>query len=73
MAQLKQAERYDSIHRDFIFRKDDLVLVYKPIRKKGRSQKLLHRWLGSYIVLRKTTSVNYEVRLTKDPSSTGSP
>jgi hypothetical protein len=63
VAQLKQAERYDSSHRNFIFKKGDLVLVYKPIRRKGRSEKLLHRWLGPYIVLRQTTPGNYEVRL----------
>ena len=46
-----------------IFRKNDLVLIYKPIRKKGRSEKLLHRWMGPYIVIRQTTPVNYEVKL----------
>jgi len=46
-----------------IFRKNDLVLIYKPIRKKVRSEKLLHRWMGPYIVIRQTTPVNYEVKL----------
>ena len=45
VAQLKQAERYDSVHKDAIFHKNDLVLIYKPIRKKGRSEKLLHCWI----------------------------
>ena len=38
-------------------------LIYKPIRKKGRSEKLLHRWMGPYVVIRQTTPVNYEVKL----------
>jgi hypothetical protein len=63
VAQLKQAERYDSVHKDAIFHKNDLVFIYKPIRKKGRSEKLLHRWMGPYIVTRQTTPVNYEVKL----------
>ncbi|KZS21838.1 Uncharacterized protein APZ42_011159 [Daphnia magna] len=40
---------------------EDLVLVYKPFRKVGKSEKLLHRWLGPFKVLRKTTLVNYEL------------
>jgi hypothetical protein len=30
---------------------------------RGRSEKLLHRWLGPYLVVRQTTPVNYEVIL----------
>ena len=37
------------------------MLVYKPVRKVGKSEKLLHRWLGPFKVLRQTTPVNYEV------------
>ncbi|KZS06580.1 Uncharacterized protein APZ42_029917 [Daphnia magna] len=43
------------------FQAEDLVLVYKPFRKVGKSEKLLHRWLGPIKVLRHTTPVNYEV------------
>ncbi|KZS08016.1 Uncharacterized protein APZ42_028148 [Daphnia magna] len=39
------------------------VLIYKPIRKVGKSEKLLHRWLGPYTVIRQTTPSNYELRL----------
>lgn len=45
------------------FKKNDLVLVYKPFRKIGKSEKLLHRWLGPFKVLRQTTPVNYKVQL----------
>ncbi|KZS03675.1 Uncharacterized protein APZ42_033546, partial [Daphnia magna] len=61
--QEKQKKGYDARHNNLTFQKGDLVLVYKPIRKNGRSEKLLHRWIGPYIVLRQTTPVNYEVQL----------
>ncbi|KAI9558361.1 pol polyprotein [Daphnia sinensis] len=41
----KQKERHDSHHRDLSFQAGDLVLVYKPFRKVGKSEKLLHRCL----------------------------
>ena len=62
-AQEKQKQIYDAQHHDVSFQKGDVVLVYKPIRKKGRSDKLLHRWIGPYVVIRRTTPVNYEVKL----------
>jgi hypothetical protein len=61
--QEKQKKGYDARRCDTTFKKGDLVLIYKPIRKKGRSEKLLHRWIGPCIVLRQTTPVNYEVQL----------
>ncbi|KZR97175.1 Uncharacterized protein APZ42_008103, partial [Daphnia magna] len=61
MEQVKQKEAYDARHRELSFQAGDLVLVYKPFRKVGKSEKLLHRWLRPYKVLRQTTPVNYEV------------
>ena len=40
----------------------DLVLVYKLYRKKGPSEKLLHRFSGPYIVVRQSSSLNYIVK-----------
>ncbi|KAI9552205.1 hypothetical protein GHT06_022545 [Daphnia sinensis] len=57
----KQKEAYDARHRELSFQAGDLVLVYKPFRKVGKSEKLLRRWLGPYKVLRQTTPVNYGV------------
>ena len=54
---------YDATRREGIYKKGDFVLIFKPIRKIGRSEKLLHRWLGPYLVVRQTTPVNYEVIL----------
>jgi len=60
---MKQKERYDEGRREVKFSIGDLVLIYKPIRKVGKSDKLLHRWLGPYRVIKETTPVNYEVKL----------
>ena len=35
----------------------------KPFRKVRRAEKLLHRWQGPFTVIRQTTPVNYEVKL----------
>ena len=60
---MKQKVAYDATRREVIYKKGDCVLIFKPIRKIGRSEKLLHRWLGPYLVVRQTTPVNYEVIL----------
>ncbi|KZS04176.1 Uncharacterized protein APZ42_032920 [Daphnia magna] len=39
------------------------VLIYKPVRKIRRAEKLLHRWYGPYVVGRQTTPLNDEVKL----------
>ena len=71
LAQEKQTDRYNTTHKEVTFQRNDVVLVYKPIRKKGRSEKLLHRWMGPYLVIRQTNPVNYEVRL-QSPGNKGS-
>jgi hypothetical protein len=61
--QEKQKERYDMGHQVAKeFQPGEEVLVYKPIRKIGRAEKLLHHWHGPYVVQRKTASLNYEVK-----------
>ena len=63
MEHVKQRDKkqYDEKHREQQFEAGDLVLVYKPFRKVGKAEKLLHRWLGPFRVVRRTTPVNYEV------------
>ena len=51
--------------RDVSYSDGDLVLVYKPVRKVGKSEKLLHRWLGPFKIVRRTSEVNYEVQKIK--------
>ena len=60
---LAQKSYYDQKRRDASFTEGDLVLIYKPFRKVGKSEKLLHRWLGPYQVIRRISDVNYEVKL----------
>ena len=46
--QRKQEETYNESHRAVHYEAGDLVMVFKPIRKVKRAEKLLHRWLGPY-------------------------
>ena len=59
---LRQKAYYDTNRRETQYEEGDLVLIYKPFRKVGKSEKLLHRWLGPYLVLRRLSDLNYEVR-----------
>ena len=60
---LRQKAQYDKGRRHQEFEVGTSVLIYKPIRKVGKSEKLLHRWLGPYEVFRRITDLNYEVKL----------
>ena len=63
LVQDRQKELYDAKHRAAVdFSPGDEVLVYKPFRKVVRSEKLLHRWVGPYVVVRRASSLNYEVK-----------
>jgi len=64
-AHIKQKTTYDQRRKEVSYQPGDLVLVYKPFRQVGKAEKLLHRWLGPHEVIRKTTDLNYEVRLTE--------
>lgn len=59
-------QRYDNKHRHLEFKEGDKVKVFTPIRKVGKSEKLLLRWFGPYFINKKIGEVNYEVR--KGPS-----
>lgn len=61
--QSKQKRRYDDRHQQVSYTVGEWVLVYRPLRKKGRSEKLLHRFHGPFIVVRKLNDLNYVVRL----------
>ena len=59
---LRQKAYYDANRRETQYGEGDLVLIYKPYRKVGKSKKLLHRWLGPYLVVRRLSDLNYEVK-----------
>ncbi len=63
-AQERQKRYYDKNRREAeVYDEGQQVLVYRPTRKVGRAEKLLHRWHGPYVVIRQITSLNYEVQL----------
>ena len=63
ICQQDQKDYYDQRKRPAeLFAVDDYVLVYKPIRKIGKSEKLLHRWHGPYRIIAQTDALNYEVK-----------
>ncbi|KAG8334755.1 hypothetical protein J6590_083468 [Homalodisca vitripennis] len=52
----RQKERHDKAHdkvRFVEYEVGDLVMVWTPTRKQGKSDKLLHRWHGPYKVVAK--------------------
>ncbi|UYV83597.1 hypothetical protein LAZ67_23001581 [Cordylochernes scorpioides] len=59
--QNKSKQLYDGAHREFKYAINDLVLIWTPIRKVGRADKLQRRYVGPYQILRQTSPVNYEV------------
>ena len=65
---LRQKAYYDTNRREAQYEEGDLVLIYKPFRKVGKSEKLLHRWLGPYLVAGRLSELNYEVRKLRRPS-----
>lgn len=61
--QLKDKVRFDDKHRHVEFHPGDKVKVFTPIRKVGRSEKLLLRWFGPYVILGKINDVDYSVQM----------
>ena len=58
-AQVRQKEQYDGRSDDApVFEKDDLVLIFRPRRKKGLAEKLLHNWVGPCKVVKRLTDLN---------------
>lgn len=55
------ARRYNLRHRPVTYNIGDKVWVWTPIRRRGLSEKLLRRYFGPYIVLRRISDVTYEV------------
>jgi transposase InsO family protein len=60
--QEKDRVRFNEKHRELNFQPGDKVKIFTPIRKVGRSEKLLLKWFGPFTIIRKIGEVNYEVR-----------
>ncbi|UYV77573.1 hypothetical protein LAZ67_15001599, partial [Cordylochernes scorpioides] len=56
----KSKQVYDKHRREVNFSPDDLVLIWTPIRKVGRADKLQKNYIGPFKIIRKTSPVNYE-------------
>jgi RNase H-like domain found in reverse transcriptase/Reverse transcriptase (RNA-dependent DNA polymerase)/Integrase zinc binding domain len=65
VTQAKQKRRFDASRRHVEYKADQLIKLYSPIRQKGKSDKLQHRWLGPYRVVRKISDLNYEIAIKK--------
>jgi len=63
--QEKDKDIYDKYHRDGEFEVGDRVKIFIPIRKVGKSEKLLLQWFGPYRIIKKLSEVNYEVKQKK--------
>lgn len=59
--QLRDADRYNRRRHDVHYAPGDRVWVWFPIRRRGLSEKLLHRYFGPYRVVRSLGDLNYEV------------
>lgn len=57
----KQKKRFDRQRRKVRFVIGDLVWVHRPLRKKGRSQNLLHPFFGPFKIEERTNDLNYVV------------
>jgi hypothetical protein len=61
VVQAKQIKRYDHNRRTVRYAVGDLVWIHRPLRKMGRSQKLLHPFFGPYKVVQQINELNYVV------------
>ncbi|KAG5866301.1 hypothetical protein JTB14_030443 [Gonioctena quinquepunctata] len=61
-SQSKYKVRYDGRHRQLDFKAGDKVKIFTPLRKVGRSEKLLLKWFGPYEIIRKVGEVDYEIQ-----------
>lgn len=58
----RSKEYYDKTARQKEFNEGDLVLLYDPSVKRGRSKKLKRPWLGPYKIISKQNEVNYKIK-----------
>ena len=63
----RMKEKFDLNHRDTTYTIGDLVAIHFPIRKVGRSEKLMRRYFGPYIIRGEVTPVTYSVQPLDNP------
>lgn len=57
VVQARQKKRYDNKRKESSHQVGDQVLVFRPTRKKGRSEKLLHQFHGPFTVVKKLSDL----------------
>jgi hypothetical protein len=55
-------EKYKHLPKLPRYKIGDLILVYDPTTPPGTNAKLMRRWTGPYVVIRRISAVNYEVK-----------
>lgn len=58
----KSKQYYDTKTKPKTFKTGELVLLFDPTVKRGRSKKLKRPWIGPYKVLEQLTNVNYKIK-----------
>lgn len=53
---------FDKNAQHKIFQPGELILLFDPTVKRGRSRKLKRPWLGPYKILQRLGNVNYKIR-----------
>ncbi|UYV80142.1 K02A2.6-like, partial [Cordylochernes scorpioides] len=72
-SQEKMINYYNQKHRQTGYEPGDLVALWTPIRKPGKCEKLLRRYFGPYIVLKKISGVNYSIVPEDNPGNRTQP
>ena len=62
VAQQRQKRHYDVGRVTPTYAEGTKVLVYFPIRRRGLSESLMHRWIGPFTVIRAIKSTTYLLR-----------
>lgn len=60
-SQQQQQLRHDETHNDTTYEVGDQVILATPIRKQGKCEKLLHKYVGPFRILRRISSTSYEI------------
>lgn len=55
----RQEKHYNKQRTERVFNVGDAVLVYRPLRKKGRAEKLLFKYHGPFKVVKRLNSLTY--------------
>ena len=59
---VSQKQQYDRNVRLTEYQKGDVVLLYRPVTKRGKSPKLSRHWTGPYLIQDRINQVNYRIQ-----------